>query len=615
MNHRGTPKPNGQLHQSQVVSTYGPGAMLDLPKHSVLIASLDHWTRGAEILEPRLVGKLRRHLDRPGLRLYAPPPENRNPADTTRTGMEAWEFPEWFITQDTLPGPRGLRGRRLVHLDALKRGRHFEDDDRKLHPVVPVRFVRACPRAHIGDIEWSRFLHGGESVTCRPGNLWWIEYGNSGDLSDIWIRCGSCPREQPLVNAQRDPNALRPCDGARPWIGPGNRELCGLPSKLLNRTSSHAYFAQTFNVISIPDPARGVARAVDAVWTQYLQHVRDVAALEMMRQVIPQVTHALEGLTGEAVLAQIQARRDGVDPAVQRNVKLVEFETLTRPLDHVGSDAYDGDFQATNLPAAKWDPEGSWGEKIERVVLVHRLREVVAQVGFTRFEPFPRGVDGELPLDVTVAPLSDEADWLPAVENRGEGIFIQFRREAVESWRAREAVVMRGEHLESGFDAWKRDREVSHGQRLDIAFPDTPYLMLHSLAHMLMTTLTLECGYPSSSVRERIYADDEAGYGILLYTGTTDAEGTLGGLVESGRRLGRYLGMALEIGSLCSNDPVCSQHRPSDEHEGRYLHGAACHGCLLIAETSCELFNEHLDRALVVPTVDNLGAEFFPAAR
>ena len=158
-----------------------------------------------------------------------------------------------------------------------------------------------------------------------------------------------------------------------------------------------------------------------------------------------------------------------------------------------------------------------------------------------------------------------------------------------------------------------RDREVSRSQPLDIAFPDSPYLMLHSLAHMLMTTLTLECGYPSSSVRERIYAG-EAGYGILLYTGTTDAEGTLGGLVESGRRLGRYLGMALELGSLCSNDPVCSQHRPSDEHEGRYLHGAACHGCLLIAETSCEQFNEHLDRALVVPTVDNLGAEFFPAA-
>jgi len=98
----------------------------------------------------------------------------------------------------------------------------------------------------------------------------------------------------------------------------------------------------------------------------------------------------------------------------------------------------------------------------------------------------------------------------------------------------------------------------------------------------------------------------------LLHTGTSGSEGTLGGLVEVGRRIEYHLGKALEYGRLCSNDPVCAQHQPNDEQEDRLLHGAACHGCLLIAETSCERRNEMLDRALVINTVAGLGAEFFP---
>ena len=65
------------------------------------------------------------------------------------------------------------------------------------------------------------------------------------------------------------------------------------------------------------------------------------------------------------------------------------------------------------------------------------------------------------------------------------------------------------------------------------------------------------------------------------------------------------------MGGLCSNDPVCAEHDPPNPHERRFLVGAACHGCVLIAETSCEQYNDFLDRALVVPTVENLGAEFF----
>jgi hypothetical protein len=134
--------------------------------------------------------------------------------------------------------------------------------------------------------------------------------------------------------------------------------------------------------------------------------------------------------------------------------------------------------------------------------------------------------------------------------------------------------------------------------------------MLHTLSHLLLTAVALDCGYASSSIRERIYAGN-SGYGILLYTASPDAEGTLGGLVEAADRLDRYLRQAVDLGRLCSNDPVCAQHRADNTQEDRLLLGAACHGCVLLAESSCERRNDFLDRALVVPTVDGRGTAFF----
>jgi hypothetical protein len=99
----------------------------------------------------------------------------------------------------------------------------------------------------------------------------------------------------------------------------------------------------------------------------------------------------------------------------------------------------------------------------------------------------------------------------------------------------------------------------------------------------------------------------------LLYTASPGAEGSLGGLVEVGRRLARYLEHALDLGRLCSNDPVCAAHLPDGEvgSSDRHLEGASCHGCLLISEPSCERMNQYLDRSLVVPTVETSTAAFF----
>jgi hypothetical protein len=236
---------------------------------------------------------------------------------------------------------------------------------------------------------------------------------------------------------------------------------------------------------------------------------------------------------------------------------------------------------------------------------VHRLREVIAQVSFTRFEAEGPQIDGELDLGVKPAALATDAHWLPAFENHGEGIFLQFKADAVNQWLKRQEVVERGTALQEGFKRWQQDHAQSERK-----FPGLPFILLHSFAHLLLNAVALECGYPSSSLRERVYALPEDRYGVLIYTGSPDAEGTLGGLVQAGREIAKHVGRAIELAGLCSNDPVCAYHRPA-EHDQQPLNGAACHGCLLIAETSCEQRNEFLDRALVTETVEALGAAFF----
>jgi hypothetical protein len=206
------------------------------------------------------------------------------------------------------------------------------------------------------------------------------------------------------------------------------------------------------------------------------------------------------------------------------------------------------------------------------------------------------------------AQIALEPRWFPAVENRGEGVFIQLRAEAVKSWLGRPAVKQRLDALTNGHQLWMTERKSER------SFPGGPYVLLHTLSHLLIQSLAMRCGYPASSIRERIYVDDEAQrFGLLLYTGSPDAEGTLGGLVQQARHLEDHLAQALRMGALCSNDPICAQHKPGESMEERWLHGAACHGCALVAETSCEMRNDYLDRALVVPVLGVPDAAFFQA--
>lgn len=137
--------------------------------------------------------------------------------------------------------------------------------------------------------------------------------------------------------------------------------------------------------------------------------------------------------------------------------------------------------------------------------------------------------------------------------------------------------------------------------------------MLHTFSHLLIRELALECGYNAASIRERIYASSDGDTpmaGVLLYTAAPDSDGTLGGLIELGKpgNLGRVMEQALRRATVCSSDPLCSEHDPEKD---RSLHAASCHACAFVAETSCERANRYLDRSLLVETFDCAGAAFF----
>jgi Domain of unknown function (DUF1998) len=596
-------KPQGEIRQSQLVTTFGPGSMVDLPNYSVLVSGLEFWSLGGEtISEPRLTRKLARVLGVNSVELRTPPPANDDPLAAS-TGITGFQFPEWFITQG-LEESKGsaVRTRLLVHRKALTKGKYV-DLDKKKKVVVPVRFVRACRAGHIADIDWYAFAHNGASECAKQRRQLFIdERGTSGDLTEVWIRCECGKAERSMAQAAILANrALGSCDGSRIWLGPYTKEPCGEPNRLLIRSASNAYFPQTMSVISLPDRDNTVRRAIDAMWS-YVEAVESIDDLKYERKKAA-VKAGLEGIADDEAFAEIQGRRlGGTNP--DKPVKVAELETLIASKDEVGEDRPEGIFYARALPRTVW--ERPWTQQLERVVLVHRLREVVAQVAFTRFEAAAPDIEGELDIGVKRASLAREVSWLPAFENKGEGIFLQFKSKAISDWLQLPEVQARSTKLGTGFSEWKKEHQGTTRE-----FPGAAYLMLHSFSHLLITALSLSCGYPASSIRERVYAIPSVGYGVLLYTGTSDAEGTLGGLVQVGRRIHETVRAALDLGTLCSNDPVCAQHDPASRHERRFLHGAACHGCLLISETSCEQQNDFLDRALVIPTVQDPGGQFF----
>jgi hypothetical protein len=611
-------RPDGVIRHSQIVSTYGPGALVDLVDDAAIVAGLSWWAQGEPVVEDRLLGILAKEPDYRNLKLYAPPSSGKNLDDPLRQWIKAFRFPEWFVCQNEdcwsdagQPARRdGARPRRLLRINQLDgEGHKCKGGKGKTAPVQPIRFTRACRFGHIDDIEWFYLVHSGrpDADRCRRPIMWIDEAGASGDLADVRVACSGCGANiRMAVAAQRFTADKKPthgmCGGRRPWLGADKSEQCNEPMRFLLRSASHAFFPVMASVIHIPDPSAEIREKITKVY-DLIKNVKSAPQIDMLRDLQEPVRTVLEGISAEVAYAEVVRRRDD-EPVPQKKPKEAEVEVLLACDESKNNER----FSIRRVPLSK-SRKGPIA-LIDKLVLLPRVTEVRALVGFTRFEPKGTDIDGELDIGAEVARIDDPMSWLPAIENSGEGFFFSLKETALSQWEQRPSVRARDDQFKTGFKAWQAQRDDRKKARDD--FAKARYVLLHSLSHLLITAVSLECGYAASSIRERIYAG-AGGSGILLYTAAPGSEGSLGGLVEVGRRLGRYLEHALNVGRLCSNDPVCAAHVPDSEVGGsdRHLDGASCHGCLLISEPSCERMNMYLDRNLVVSTVESADAAFF----
>lgn len=600
---------DGQLRQSQLVSTFGPGAMVDLVDRAVVIGGLEHWSYGPKgyvaLDDPRLrrslIPRLKAldpdlDLAREGYFRMAPEGDARNHHPSV--GVRALEFPRWFVCQ---------KCRRLARASEQfenKNGRYrHECAKNKWSSVVPVRFVAACKRGHLSDFPWIPFAHLGREGVCDRPELY-LEERAIGDIARILVHCKNCDATTPMSKATVLPYN---CNGDRPWLGGrAASEPCDQRSELLVRTASHAYFGQVVSALRLPDPEPDPLRLrlrEKDVW-KAVQKVKTAEQLSMIAGLMEHVASAIGEAPAEKVLAAIRAENEATTATSERPLRSAEYDRLVNaPAEQLGAAPDRGvQFAAYRVPKSRIElPPGIGG-----LVVVPELREVRVQVSFSRFDSIGANLQGEYEFagrkvkpTVLTLPTGNEK-WLPAAEVRGEGIFVELDEEVLsDDWEKRDAVKERAAQLERAFGLDRRGE-----------FPGIRFFLLHSLSHLLLTAVSLECGYAASAIRERIYCGQAEVDGpnmaaVMLTTGTTGSEGTLGGLVEEGRRIQHHLREAWDLGRLCSNDPVCAAHDPSSESSDRRTEGAACHGCLYIAECSCEWFNRFLDRALVVPTIGN----------
>lgn len=601
------------VRRAQLISTFGIGGMVDFPRdQSYMIAGLDAWPYATEpcpsqwhVVEERLQARL-------GVKHLRLPPEYKDPGPGVKLPEQripAVRFPRWHycprpacgcMTYVSIYESSWVRCPSYGGSPCTKKGvkgRPF---------VIPARFVAACSRGHIQDFPFMEWVHEGRD----PGpdhELRYVPKGSSASLSGIRIRC-SCGSSRTMAGAfnfDDDKGGAigamgYDCRGDRPWLGEtdGSGRNCGAPLRTLQRGASNIYFPLTVSSIYLPlwaereDPE--IVRTLEnpAVWERLTSGLEEGRYIQRERS---ETIAVLRELDPDAFHEAAQRRLDGVpdvtgkDQDVEQEYRRAEFDAFVEGRGDPDSDLY---VEVRN--AEEYDTEVMTA--LRRVCLVRKLRETRALAGFTRILP----ANG--PRDERLQKLSvEDLHWLPATIVRGEGILLEFDPEPLNEWQKIPSVATRIDDLSTRMNQKRTARGLEPREV-------TPkFVLLHTLAHVLIEQLSFECGYGSASLRERIYCEldskAEPMQGILVYTASGDSEGTLGGLVRQGEsgRLEKTFLEGLRRASWCSSDPVCIESTGQGTDNANL---AACHGCVLTSETSCEEGNRLLDRALLVGELD-----------
>lgn len=596
----------GDVRPTQLLHTYGVGAMVDLPNIAAMVMGLDDWRleHAIPVGEERLLAAVRRQLGNQVERLLLPPVDMeesaRRPMDGRRVGVPVAAFPQWYRCPwcDLIaPLSSGLFELQtdLYRPDRV-RYRHTTCNRTRIPPaVLPTRFQIACTHGHVDDFPWLRFAHRGDSNCNGPLRLRKVGVGD--EAANLLVQCDSCGASRSMVDAFGDAAEADPlfaCRGRRPHLRDFEPGGCSETAETMLLGASNSWFGVSLSALSIPRHSDPLPQLVEAKWV-LLQLVTSPEVLAAFRGAGN--LRGFEDFDDGRVWEAIQARRSGAPQTDEStDLKEPEWQAFSEP---------DPARNTTDFELTVVSPPTGYEGYFDKVVRVERLREVRALVGFTRIDsPGDYSDPTEVPIDLR-APLSRNApSWVPVSEVRGEGLFLQFRRDVLVAWAAKNPA--RDAALRAAHRAWRVARNIPNP---DGGYPGLRFALIHSFSHALMRQLALESGYSAASIRERIYCDEDDGgtamAGLLLYTAAPDSEGTLGGLVAQGEpgRLGRLIRQALEAMQLCSSDPLCAEHHPESDVTAT-LHGAACHACQFASETSCEKGNKYLDRTLLVPTLE-----------
>lgn len=570
----------GSLRRGQLVAASGPGALIDMRAAngapiSALVKGLDSWDKAkcALLAEPSLQRRL-------GNRELREPPVSIRDRNKNQPFVPAVRFPKWL----ECPRCRSLRPESRWREAGAGRVCRCSGEETF---VVPAQLLRACRHGHLDEFEWDRWVRHRDGCTAAELYL----RASGAGMRDLYLSCRTCKAGRSLNDAFV---SRIDCTGNRPWLGADAREECGERMETLQRGASNVYYAATLSALSIPP------------WTdEFREKIADPGHWERIVEAVDEYGEDPEDLEEELDrIARRISRKSGEPPSIRLDEarRLVEFYSKA----YVEIPAADDDaglrvaeWHAIRLAATKNFADATFEVRdepvpqalaghVEMIARLPRLREVRVLTGFTRIVPANGGKS---------ARLARNAQWLPAIETFGEGIFVALRSEAVAAWASDEHVLARAAALDAG---WREN-----GGAAALTERITPRrLLVHAFSHALMARLSLACGYSAASLRERLYfAEDPAMAGVLIYTAAADADGTLGGLEREGRseRLGRTIRAAIEAMRWCSSDPLCLAGIATTTDPSN---GAACHSCLMVPETSCETFNRFLDRAVLVGADD-----------
>lgn len=583
------------VRQSQTLSPFGVGAIYDVLGESLVAADITYWKNRGDVLR---ASRLERELK-----------VSRFKAAPEKAGVPYVRFPKWMFCATC---------RRMV----LWRWAMEKLDEPALCSVcttkrqlIPMRFVMACKNGHLADVPWNRWAHSRaktpEQKQCQSLDLRFVVEREAGaGLETLFVECRTCRVRRSLAGITAS-NSLQPlkikCPGTQPWQRYDAGEACEEQPQVLQRGATNLYFASVRSSIDIP-PESSYSSYSDLALKIQSSPEFDIIVSSPNGPLVPGLVEALASKLGcsaseveATVKVELRGRAgEGAPPEVEEDMYAEEWRAFLTPQpEHDDRDR----FITQHVPLLRPEDEQAalqvLAPYVDRVVLATKLREVRALVGFTRYD-----ADGRL-----VKPdLGSGLDWLPAVEVFGEGIFMSLDERRLAQWEAQDRIRERAQELE-------RRRQASF---LAARFPSVTarFVLLHTLAHLLIRQLAFECGYASASLRERVYSrtadEGEPQSGILIYTAAGDTEGTLGGLARQGEppRLARTLLNALQNAVWCSSDPLC---RESKGQGFGSLNLAACHACTLISETSCVNANALLDRTMVLGTPE-VGDGYFSEA-